>query len=72
MALPAGIEPATYGLEVRRSLQLSYGSLAALDLRQWPAFYGTHLARAALKTARPGGFKYDSFITELGAKVSNL
>jgi hypothetical protein len=41
-------------------------------LRQWPAFYGTHPTQAALEAPRPGGFKYDSFITELRAKVSNL
>ncbi len=32
MVLPAGLEPATSGLENRCSIQLSYGSLGALSL----------------------------------------
>ena len=34
-ALPAGFEPATYGLEIRCSIQLSYGSVA-VSLRDQP------------------------------------
>ena len=55
MAPPAGIEPATYGLEVRRSLQLSYrGSLVPGSHRS-PAFHGTQatLRRETVSTCCP-------------------
>jgi hypothetical protein len=41
VARPAGLEPAAYGFEVRRSIQLSYGRTA------------THHIRAKFKVQKP-------------------
>ena len=55
-ALPAGFEPATYGLEIRCSIQLSYGSVGGI-LRD-----GGRLARqvagAGRKTSEEGYCPY--------------
>ena len=41
VARPAGLEPATYGLEVRRSIQLSYDFviIPSIEILQFPTTY---------------------------------
>ena len=52
--LPTRLERVTYGLEIRCSIQLSYGSLKCADLRGGRGFNGLRILRQALENIIKG------------------
>ena len=61
LARPAGLEPATYGFEARRSIQLSYGRYLQQNLSEKPGFVNKIFKRNALTYIR-NFLKYTLFI----------